>query len=78
MVACCSWSSNKVAIVRLMAMLIYATTEYATRRLWSSDEVAISSPSRSDCSRDLITTDGMPTNKDDNKEWLATATSQSR
>ncbi|GMN58325.1 hypothetical protein TIFTF001_027424 [Ficus carica] len=34
--------------------------------------------SRSDCSHDLITTDGMPTNEDDDKVRLETTTSQTQ
>ncbi|GMN63799.1 hypothetical protein TIFTF001_032877 [Ficus carica] len=73
-----SWSFGKIAITRLMAILSYATMESATRRSWSSDEVTISSPLRSDYSRDLITTGGMPSDEDDDKKRLVTATSQTR
>ncbi|GMN40555.1 hypothetical protein TIFTF001_009781 [Ficus carica] len=66
-----SWSSEKVAIAS------YVTTESAARRSWSFGEVMISSSSRSNCSCDLITTDRMPSDKDDDKAGLAT-TSQSR
>ncbi|GMN28154.1 hypothetical protein TIFTF001_050516 [Ficus carica] len=50
----------------------------AAHRSWSSGEVVISSSLRSDCGHDLITTDGMPSNEDDDKARLTTATSQSR
>ncbi|GMN49286.1 hypothetical protein TIFTF001_018444 [Ficus carica] len=76
--ACCSWSSGEVVIARQKAILSYAMTESTACCLWSSREVAIASPLRSDCGRDSITTDGMPSDKDDNKATLATTTSQSR
>ncbi|GMN72112.1 hypothetical protein TIFTF001_054185 [Ficus carica] len=55
-----SWSSDKVAIARLMAIPSYVMMESVARHSWSFDKVVISSPSRSDCSFDLITIDGMP------------------
>ncbi|GMN39637.1 hypothetical protein TIFTF001_008865 [Ficus carica] len=67
MAACHLWSSSKVVIVRLMAIPSYTTTKSAARRSWSSSEVVISLPMRSDCSRNLITTDGMPNDEDDDK-----------
>ncbi|GMN49549.1 hypothetical protein TIFTF001_018717 [Ficus carica] len=72
-------SSGKVAIARQLTVISsYVTTESAARRSWSSGEVATSSSSTSDCSRDLITIDGMSSDEDDNKARLATLTSQSR
>ncbi|GMN39869.1 hypothetical protein TIFTF001_009094 [Ficus carica] len=74
MAACRSWSFGKVAIARLTAISSYVMTESVVRHSWSSSEVAISSPSRSNYGRDLITTGGMPSDK----ARLAIATSQSR
>ncbi|GMN58290.1 hypothetical protein TIFTF001_027401 [Ficus carica] len=74
MAACHSWSSGKAVIARLMAVPSYVTTKFAACRSWSSGKIIISSPSRSDCGRDLITTDGLPSDEDDDKAMLATVT----
>ncbi|GMN37935.1 hypothetical protein TIFTF001_007228 [Ficus carica] len=74
MAACLSWSSGKVAITRLTTIPSYATMESAAHHSWSSGEVAISSPSRFDCGWDLITTDGMPNEEDDDKARYGDAT----
>ncbi|GMN23458.1 hypothetical protein TIFTF001_000130 [Ficus carica] len=78
MAACLSWTSDKVAIARLIAIPSYAMMESAVSHSWSSDKVAIFSPPRSNCGCNLITTDGMPNEEDDDKARLATATSQSQ
>ncbi|GMN49950.1 hypothetical protein TIFTF001_019118 [Ficus carica] len=78
MATCLSWSSDKVAIARLTVIPSNATTGSVVCRSWSSGEVVISSPSTSDCGRNLITTDGMPSEEDDDKARLATVTSQSQ
>ncbi|GMN45033.1 hypothetical protein TIFTF001_014223 [Ficus carica] len=70
MVVCHSWSSGKVAIARQTTISSYAMTESAARLSWSFGEVTISSPSRSNYSHNLITVDGMPSDKDDNKARL--------
>ncbi|GMN52053.1 hypothetical protein TIFTF001_021203 [Ficus carica] len=59
--------SDKVAIARLSVIPSYATSESATRHSWSSGEAVISLPSRFDCGRNLITTDGKPNEEDDDK-----------